>query len=107
MESSDVHNRLTLKQQAQQAADVFQRSSSCVKGRNGQLSLRHHALRELTTSKLKALRTIHKYLIEREDCTTAAERFFSIKPRGLLGWLLKQLPMPSRPRKRRKLADAI
>jgi len=46
-------------QQAQQAAEVFQRSSSRVKGRNGQLSLRHHGLRELTTSKLKALRTIH------------------------------------------------
>jgi len=94
--------RITLEQQAQQAADVFQRSSSCVEGRNGQLSLRHHGLRELTTSKLKALRTIHNYVIEREDGTTAAERFFGIKPRDLFGWLLEPLPMPSRPRKRRK-----
>jgi len=70
--------RITLEQQAQQAADVFQRSSSCVEGRNGQLSLRHHGLRELTTSKLKALRTIHNYVIEREDGTTAVERFFAI-----------------------------
>jgi len=99
--------RKTLEQQAQQAADVFQRSSSCVEGRNGQLSLRHHGLRELTTSKLKALRTIHNYVIEREDGTTAAERFFSIKPRELFGWLLEQLPMPSRPRKRRNQPELI
>jgi hypothetical protein len=99
--------RLTLEQQAQQAADVFQRSSSCVEGRNGQLSLRHHGLRELTPSKLKALRTIHNYLIEREDGTTAAERLFGIKPRVLFGWLLEQLPMPSRPRKRRKQPGLI
>lgn len=99
--------RITLEQQAQQAADVFQRSSSCVEGRNGQLSLRHHGLRELTTSKLKALRTIHNYVIEREDGTTAAERFFGIKPRVLFGWLLEQLPMPSRPRKRRNRPNEI
>jgi Family of unknown function (DUF6399) len=97
--------RKTLEQQAQQAADVFQRSSSCVEGRNGQLSLRHHGLRELTPSKLKALRTIHNYVIEREDGTTAAERFFGIKPRDLFGWLLEKLPMPSRPRKRRPQPD--
>ena len=99
--------RITLEQQAQQAADVFQRSSSCVEGRNGQLSLRHHGLRELTTSKLKALRTIHNYVIEREDGTTAAERFFGIKPPDLFGWLLEQMPMPSRPRKRRNQPELI
>ena len=99
--------RITLEQQAQQAADVFQRSSSCVEGRNGQLSLRHHGLRELTTSKLKALRTIHNYVIDRDDGTTAAERFFGIKPRDLFGWLLEQMPMPSRPRKRRNQPELI
>jgi len=104
--------RITLEQQAQQAADVFQRSSSFFEGRNGQLSLRHHGLRELTTSKLstsklKALRTIHIYEIEREDGTTVAERFFAIKPRDLFGWLLEQLPMPSRPRKGRIQPDLI
>ena len=34
--------------QARIAAEWFQRSSSCVEGRNGQLSLRHHGLREIT-----------------------------------------------------------
>lgn len=32
-----------------------------------------------------ALRTIYNYVIEREDGTTAAERFFRVKPRGERG----------------------
>jgi hypothetical protein len=44
-----------LESRALQCADIFQRSSSCVEGRNGQLSLRHHALHHLTTRKLQAL----------------------------------------------------
>ena len=68
--------RLSLGQQARSAADIFQRSSSCVEGRNGQLSLRHHGLRELTTSKLRALRVLHNYAVRRPNGTTAAERFF-------------------------------
>ena len=93
--------QLSLEQKAEQAADVFQRSSSCVEGRNGQLSLRHHGLRELTASKLRALRTIHNYVIRSPDGTTAAERFFANKPRDLFRWLLDQLPMPARPRQKK------
>jgi hypothetical protein len=93
--------RMAMEQQAQKAADVFQRSSSCVEGRNGQLSLRHHGLRELTSSKLRALRTIHNYVIRRVDGTTAAERFFENQPRDLFVWLLEELPMPARPRQKR------
>ena len=93
---------IAFEQKAEQAADVFQRSSSCVEGRNGQLSLRHHGLRELTASKLRALRTIHNYVIRSPDGTTAAERFFANKPRDLFRWLLDQLPMPARPRQKKK-----
>jgi hypothetical protein len=95
----------SLEDKAQEAAEVFQRSSSCVEGRNGQLSLRHHGLRELTPSKLSALRTIHNYVIHRSDKTTGAERFFEIKPRNVIDWLLAQLPMPARPRPNRKQAS--
>jgi hypothetical protein len=95
----------SLEDKAQEAAEVFQRSSSCVEGRNGQLSLRHHGLRELTPSKLRALRTIHNYVIHRSDKTTSAERFFEIKPRIVIDWLLAQLPMPARPRPKRKQAS--
>jgi hypothetical protein len=35
-----------------ECANLFQRSSSCVEGRNGQLSLRHHGLHRLSNRKL-------------------------------------------------------
>jgi hypothetical protein len=99
--------QLELEQRAGQAANIFQRSSSCVEGRNGQLSLRHHGLRELTPGKLQALRVIHNYVIRRSDGTTAAERFFGHKPRDLFAWLLEQLPMPARPRHKRNQPQAV
>ena len=61
----------------------------------------HHRLRELTASKLRALRTIHNYVIRRADGTTAAERFFENKSRDLFVWLLEELPMPARPSQKR------
>jgi hypothetical protein len=57
-------------------ADLFQRSSSCVEGRNGQISLYHHGCHRLSDRKLAALTAIHNYHIRRPDGTTAAERFF-------------------------------
>ena len=85
---------------ARDCADLFQRSSSCVEGRNGQLSLRHHGLHRLTPRKLSALRVLHNFLIERADKTTAAERFFAARPRPLLPWLLARLPLSAHPRHR-------
>ena len=64
-----------LEAKARECAVLFQRSSSCVEGHNGQLSLRHHGLHRLTVRKLGAIRVLHNYLIERRDGTTAAERF--------------------------------
>lgn len=90
--------------QARELANLFQRSSSCVEGRNGQLSLRHHGLHRLTTRKLGALRVLHNFLIERPDATTAAERFFGLRPEPVMPWLLARLPMPSHPWQRRKSA---
>ena len=83
--------------QARELANLFQRSSSCVEGRNGQLSLRHHGLHRLTTRKLGALRVLHNFLIERPDATTAAERFFGSRPEPVMPWLMARLPMPSHP----------
>jgi len=87
-----------LESRARQCADLFQRSSSCVEGRNGQLSLRHHALHHLTARKLQALTVLHNYAAEREDGSTAAGRFYGAKPRDLFGWLLSRLSLPARPR---------
>ncbi len=83
-------------------ADVFQRSSSCVEGRNGRLSQWEHSQRRLSPKKLAGLTVIHNFLIQRSDGTTAAQRFFGAKPRELFDWLLQRIPHPPRPAKRRK-----
>ncbi len=62
-----------VEQVAQECAELFQRSSSCVEGRNGQLALRHHSLHRLRDQKLAALTTVHNYFVQRSDGTTAAE----------------------------------
>jgi hypothetical protein len=87
-----------LEDRARQCADLFQRSSSCVEGRNGQLSLRHHALHRLTARKLQALTVLHNYAVQREDGSTAASRFYGAQPRDLFRWLLRHLSLPARPR---------
>lgn len=91
---------------AKECAEIFQRSSSCVEGRNGQLSLRHHSLHKIRTQKLKALTVVHNYFIERPDGTTAAERFFDVKPADLFEWLLDRIDLPARPAKKRSLLRA-
>ncbi len=82
-----------------ECAQVFQRSSSCVEGRNAQLSLRHQSLHRLSTQKLHALTVIHNYYLKRDDGTTAAERFFEAKPNDLFEWLVDHLDFPARPRR--------
>ena len=82
---------------AKECAQLFQRSSSCLEGRNGYLSLRHHGLHHLSDRKLGALTVIHNYFTTRPDHTTAAERLFSKKPRNLFEHLTEKLPSVSRP----------
>ena len=77
----------------------FVRSSSCVEGRNGQLSLHHHGCHALSPGKLQALSVLHNYFMEHADGSTAAERFFGQKPADLFEWLLKRFPDPPRPAK--------
>jgi hypothetical protein len=62
----------TLKGEAAKLAEVFQRSSSNVEGRNGYLSLRNHQLRGLDhPSKRACLTAVHNFLLTRRDgiCT--------------------------------------
>ena len=93
-----------LERKTQICADLFQRSNSCVEGRNGQLSLKHHALHRFTLRKLQTLTVLHNYLIRRPDGTTAAERVHGTASRDLFGWLLDRLSIPARPRTRRRTA---
>lgn len=83
-------------------ADLFQRSSSCVEGRNGRLSLHHHGLHALSTTKLKALTVVHNYFLTRSDETTAAERFFGSPPADLFTWLVERVDGPPRPAAQRR-----
>jgi hypothetical protein len=69
----------------------FQRSSSMVEGRNGQLSLRHHAFHELSPLKRGVLTTLHNYVLTREDGSTAAERLSGVKPEPLMDWLCERI----------------
>ncbi len=92
-----AEERRVIEQVARECAGLFQRSSSCVEGRNGQLALRHHSLHRLSDRKLSALTTVHNYFIQRADGTTPAERFFEAKPNDLFEWLLEQVDLPARP----------
>ena len=89
-----------LERAAKDCADIFQRSSSCVEGRNAQLSLRHHGIHKLSPNHLKALTIVHNYHIRNRDGTTPAERFFEAKHNDLFEWLLDNMDYPARPRKR-------
>jgi Family of unknown function (DUF6399) len=73
-----------LHDEAKRLAAVFQRSSSNVAGRNGSLSLRSHQLRGLDLPRKRHCFTaMHNFFLARPDGTTAAERFFSQKPRSM------------------------
>ena len=87
-----------LKHKAKTLAEVFQRSSSKVEGRNGYLSLRNHQLRGLDhPRKRECLTVVHNFLLVRPDGTTAAERFFGQKPRSLFAAVLESVEIPPPP----------
>jgi uncharacterized protein DUF6399 len=87
-----------LKAQAARLAEVFQRSSSNVEGRNGYLSLRNHQLRGLDHPRKRAcLTAVHNFFLKRADGTTAAERFFGQKPRCMFAAILESVELPPVP----------
>jgi hypothetical protein len=87
-----------LKDKAHTLAEVFQRSSSNVEGRNGYLSLRNHQMRGLDHPRKRAcLTAIHNFFLTRADGTTAAERFFGQKPRSMFATILEAVDIPPAP----------
>lgn len=97
--------RAAVERVASEAAGLFVRSSSCVEGRNGRLSLYHHGQGPLGEKRLRALTVLHNYWAERPDRTTAAERFFGAKPQPLFEWLLERMPDLPRPVKKASKAS--
>jgi Family of unknown function (DUF6399) len=90
------HN--TLKAEAATLAEVWQRSSSHVEGRNGYLSLSNHQLRGLDhPSKRACLTALHHFFLTRPDGTTAAARFFGQKPRPMFAAILAGVAIPPAP----------
>ena len=87
-----------LHQQATERAEVCQRSSANVEGRNGYLSLRNHQLRGFERPRKRAcLTAIHHFFLPPSDGTTAAERFFGQKPRSLFAVILDSVAVPPAP----------
>ena len=93
--------RTRIEEVAAGCADLFQRSSSCVEGRNGHLALYHHGAHALNDRKLGALTAIHNFHIRRPDGTSAAERFFGQAHPPLFEQVLTQVCFPPPPRQRR------
>ena len=95
---SPVEQEHAQEQQAAKLAEVFQRSSSNVEGRNGYLSLRNHQLRGLDHPRKRAcLTAVHNFFLTRPDGTTAAERFFGQKPRSMFAAILASVEIPPAP----------
>jgi len=80
-------------------AEIFQRSSSCVEGRNGVLSLNYHRFHRLNERTIKVFTIIHNFDVRRSDGTTAAERFFEAKHDNLFECLVANVRIPNRPKK--------
>jgi hypothetical protein len=93
--------RQHLERVAGDCADLFQRSSSCVEGRNGQLALYHHGRHRLSDRKLAALTAVHNFHLRCRDGTTAAQRFFGRAHDALFAQVLTRMPRPPRPARRR------
>lgn len=104
--SLSKHECAALEPLAVTMANDFQRSSSMVEGRNGQLSLRHHAFHELPPLKRQVLTIMHNYVQQREDGTTASERFSGVKPDELIEWLCCRIKSFPKAGGRRSLAKA-
>ncbi|MBK5941488.1 DUF6399 domain-containing protein [Halochromatium roseum] len=101
IQSLDEATRRHLEQVAGDCADLFQRSSSCVEGRNGVLALYQHGHHRLSPRKQQVLTALHNFSITRPDGTTAAERFFAQPHPSLFEQVLERMPWPARPARRR------
>jgi hypothetical protein len=97
----DRDEKHLLESVATECAQLFQRSSSCTEGRNGQLALRHHSLHRISPRKLSALTVVHNFFIQRPDGSTPAQRFFEADHSRLFDFLLDHVDLPGRPAKKR------
>ena len=95
--SEEVKQELMKK--GREIAEKFQRSSSCVEGRNGMLSLNYHRFHRLNERTLQVLTIVHNFDVRRSDGTTAAERFFEATHENLFDSLVANVRIPGKPQK--------
>ena len=95
IQALDEPTRQYLEQVAGDCADRFQRSCSCVEGRNGFLALDQQSHHRLSPRKQQVLTALHNFAIRRPDGTTAAERFFAQPHPALFEQVLARMPWPA------------
>jgi len=89
------------------AANLFQRASSSVEGRNGHLASYHHSWRTIPPSRLAALTVVHNFGVADSDGETPAKRFFGASHPSLFISLLERLPLCRRPARRSHCPNPI
>ena len=80
-------------------SESFQRSSSCVEGSNGMLSLLHHRFHRLSENTLRVISIIQNFYVRRPDNTTAAQRFFGAEHKDLFESLVANVRIPGKPQR--------
>lgn len=86
-----------LMRRGKELAETFQRSSSCVEGRNGVLSLMMHRFCRFSEKTMRVLSMVHNFGVRRKDGSTPAERFFGGKHVELFDHLVKNIRIPGKP----------
>lgn len=61
IQALDLDTRLHLEQVAGDCADLFQRTSSCLEGRNGQLAFSQHGHHRLSARQQQVLTALHNF----------------------------------------------
>ena len=84
-------------------ANVFQRASSAVEGRNGYLSQMHHNQRGLPKRRYKVWTVLHNFDCRAADGTTPASRFFRRGFPDLFETVLSHVDDLPRPRQRQQV----
>lgn len=98
----------TIMERGKELAGAFQRSSSCVEGRNGVLSLLMHRFHYLSPKTLKVLSIVHNFGVKRkDDGSTAAERFFGSKHGELFEYLVENVKIPEKPQLQIRIKDKL
>ena len=97
----------SLRRQAIEVASWFQRSSSCVEGRNGVLDMKHHGSHRLSQQRLSALTVVHNFHVRRSDGSTPAERFFQKQHAQLFETVLQKVAILGKPRNKGALSRKL